>query len=437
MKEANHRGEERDSTESPGRGDLLNAADLRALFEAVFNGIQDSIAILDVRTFRILHANETFLKEYGFTLSQVTGQTCHAVTHQLDHPCEAPDHDCPIKDLNRMLSGGHADHIHFTASGEKRYVEVSCHPITESDGTVERVIHISRDITYRKEIEERLMKKSADLLKLNLNLKQKVEEETNNRLAHEELLVHQSRMASLGAMMGSLAHQWKQPMSAISLLVQDLEEAHRFGEMNEEYLTSFIESTLGQIDFMRQAVDDFRNFFKPDREKRSFPVLSALDEVQRLITPQLKNRGVRLVRHLNAASESPGEEDAKLEVFGYCNELKHVLLNLISNSMDAIEDNRQSNPGMEGEIHIFIDRDQEGIRIAIEDNGGGIPPGLVDHVFDRFFSNKKDGKGTGIGLYMSREIIQEHMLGKFYLEQPRTKDGGARFLIELPSPSGS
>ena len=406
------------------------------VFESVFEGIKDSIVILERATFIICHANQSFLEEVGLSLEEVVGKTCYEITHHLDSPCQGPDHLCPISGIATVGMDGNfpvADHIHFNARGEKRFVEVTCYPITNRDGGSTHVIHISRDITYRKEIENRLTEKSAELLKLNVNLKKQVEEEAGRRLRHEELLIHQNRMASLGGMLGSLVHQWKQPLATISLLIEDLDDAYQAHEISESYIKDFLTQSLNQVQFMAESVDVFRDFFRPDRDRRKFRLVDVLRDVHRLIEPQLRSQRVNIIRscECETSRENAAECDScSLWIYGYANEFKHVILNLISNSRDAILEKREKEGFFEGEIRIRSRPIGERIQIEVKDNGPGISDIHRGHIFDRFFTTKSESKGTGIGLHMSREIIQEHMHGQFYIGEP---DGsGALFYIEVP-----
>jgi PAS domain S-box-containing protein len=407
--------------------ELLN----KGFFESVFNAIQDSICIIKPDSLEIVYANNAFLKETGYNGNDVIGKTCYAVTHHINEPCSGPDHRCPLKELiediqKAGLNNGHSiepiDHIHYKANGEKIYVEVACHPILNGNYESPYIIHITRDITHRKEIEARLLEKSNELLQLNLSLKKRVDEEIKERLRQEDMLLHQTRLASLGNILGDLSHQWKQPLSTISILIQDLEEAYYYEEFNEKYLKEFLKQSLSQIRFMTESIEDFRQFFRPDRTLVRFDVIPAVKEVIRLLDHQLSRQNITVNCDL-------GNEPIMVE--GFLNEFRHVLLNIISNGRDSILQKRSLNPSdtVNDLINISSDFENDQYMIHIDDSGTGIDPENLPMLFHRYFTTKQDNNGTGIGLFMSREMIQEHMKGKLYASNT---DKGALFTIVLP-----
>lgn len=350
-------------------------------FESVFNAIQDSICIIKSDTFEIVYANNAFLTETGFKEGDILGKTCYSVTHHLDAPCSPPDHRCPLKEMLEARESHVTgepftfmppiDHIHYNAAGEKIYVEVACHPVENGNPENPYIIHITRDITYRKQIEARLLEKTEELLKLNLSLKKKVDSEIQERLRQEDLLLHQSRLASLGSILGDLSHQWKQPLSTISILVQDLEDAYEYGEFNENYLKEFLKQSLSQIQFMTDSIEDFRLFFRPDRQKSNFNIIPALKDVLKLLEHQFKKQRIRT--ELILCSDTVIAE-------GFPNEFKHVVLNLLSNARDSVLEKRMNtgnstaDPASDDTITIQISDCEDHYDIHIDDTGMGILP---------------------------------------------------------------
>jgi PAS domain S-box-containing protein len=290
----------------------------------------------------------------------------------------------------------------------------------------------ARDITDRKRGEEALGE-------LNRTLEERVEREISLRLEQERMLVHQSRHAAMGEMIGAIAHQWRQPLNTVGAIVQDIRDAQAHGELTEAYLDRSVENAMQQIQFMSKTIDDFRNFFHPEKEKRSFDAKQAAGEVLRMLSSQLLKLRIsfRLTCHTHQRTyvdfSSPIVSCGEMQLVGYENELKQVILNLVNNAKDAILDRRgrAGGPGgaeERGLISLGFERAGERIVIRVTDNGGGIADHARDRIFDPYFTTKGQGRGTGIGLYMSKMIIENSMGGRL---TARNVDGGAEFRIEV------
>jgi len=237
------------------------------------------------------------------------------------------------------------------------------------------------------------------ITKLNSSLNDKIQEALNENMKQLELLQQQSKLASMGEMIGAIAHQWRQPLNALAINLQNLEDDYEEGLINEEFLENFVEKNMKIINFMSKTIDDFRNFFKTDKEKKNFSVKSAINEVIMIQSAQLSNLDIDITIQGN-----------DFMLYSYESEFKQVILNIINNAKDAIEKN--------GKIDIIL-KDKT---VIIKDNGGGIPKELLNRIFEPYFTTKEQGKGTGIGLYMSKIIIEDHMNGKIeILSNPEEK----------------
>jgi len=259
--------------------------------------------------------------------------------------------------------------------------------------------------------------KENKLLDLNRNLEHKIEKEINKRRKNEQLLVQQSKMAQMGEMINSIAHQWRQPLNSLGLRIQDIQEAYEFDEIDEEYLKSFVGKSMNQIEFMSTTIDDFRNFFKPNKSKEKYKILDIINDVLSVLSFDLKYKHIQV----NIDGEN-------FEVNIFVNEFKQVLLNLINNAKDEIVREQSINREFEGEINITFECKNDKKTINIEDNAKGVPKDIIDRIFEPYFTTKEQGKGTGIGLYMSKMIIENNMQGRIYL---KNSDKGAKFTIEL------
>ncbi|MGM0624199.1 MAG: sensor histidine kinase, partial [Campylobacterota bacterium] len=191
-----------------------------------------------------------------------------------------------------------------------------------------------------------------------------------------------------------IAHQWRQPLNALNINIQNLDDDYDEGLIDTKFIQNFIDKQTKTIAFMSKTIDDFRNFFKTDKHKEVFSIAKVCRSVRHLLSAQLTNNNIQLL--LN---------DEDFEIDGYKSEMQQVILNLVSNSKDAIIHNKIQK----GIISITIHSKQKSITLC--DNGGGVATEILDKIFEPYFTTKEHGKGTGIGLHMSRVIIVEHMSG--------------------------
>ncbi len=265
---------------------------------------------------------------------------------------------------------------------------------------------IVEDITESKRAEE-------ELQHLNATLDQRVHEEVAKNMEQERLLIQQSRLAAMGEMIGNIAHQWRQPLVALGLVLANIKDAYKFNELDQEVIDDSVRKGNALINKMSSTIEDFRNFFKPNKEKERFQLEKSVRETQELLDHSFKNYNITV-----RLENDPGNE-----VVGFPNEFSQVLLNIFSNSKDAIVDRDIMN----GVIEVTFGHDMENAWVTIRDNAGGIPEDILPKVFDPYFTTKE--KGTGIGLYMSKIIIESHMNGRI---EVRNIGDGAEFTIRLP-----
>lgn len=325
-------------------------------------------------------------------------------------------------------------------SGGFIWTEVNSNPLRDAHGAIIGYIGAIRDISERKLAEERLLSEKrkledalcwlqatkSQLKELNLTLTQQVEQETEKRLAHERLLARNARLAAMGEMIGAIAHQWRQPLTTLGATIQGIMMAWERKRLDGAFMERAEADARKQITYMSDTIEGFRNFFRPDKEIERFDVGAKLREVVLLVGAQFANSGISL----SVLDDSAG----RIEVSGYPNEFKQAVLNLVGNARDAIVERRLGSfrvgttPDLVDTIIIATTRDEQKAIIEVRDSGGGIPPEIADKVFDPYFTTKPEGKGTGIGLYMSRLIIEESMGG--LLDFTSSPDGTV-FRIEL------
>ena len=273
-----------------------------------------------------------------------------------------------------------------------------------------------------KELDEsnQKLKKSQDELKeLNKNLQKRVEKEIKLKLKKEKdanekerILAHQSKLASMGEMIGNIAHQWRQPLTALSSILINIELFFEKGKLTKEKLSSKINEANEQITFMSKTIDDFRNFFASGKQKERFSVLVPIKKVENLMNASLNNNDIKL--NINIKDN--------FELFVYPNEIAQALLNLISNAKDVILERGIKD----GYITISAYIEDGKHILTVKDNAGGIKVTPIEKIFEPYFSTKHATSGTGIGLYMTKTIIEKNNNGKIFVTND---NNGAVFTI--------
>ena len=270
-------------------------------------------------------------------------------------------------------------------------------------------------------LEDRVKERTLELQGANWKLEQykgrlekRVEEEMQNVYEKENLLKERSRMASMGEMIDAIAHQWKQPLNAISMAA-DMIKSEQNKELDEKAIevNEMSEVIHHQIEHMTSTLSEFRSFFRPTKESKLFSLEACINSVKILLKDELIKNNIIIQQ---------GEQKDIL-VAGYENEFKHLLLNLINNAKDAFNDNNIKKRV----IAIGYTETEHHITIQVVDNAGGVPEHILSKIFHPNITTKADKEGTGIGLYMSSQIVQKHH-GK--LSVANTNDG-ARFTIIL------
>ena len=269
--------------------------------------------------------------------------------------------------------------------------------------------------------------KNIEKLKsINKSLEVKVEKQVQEKLLQEKYMLQQSRLAQMGEMISMIAHQWRQPLSAISTTSMDLQMKLMLNsydmenkEEREEFL-SYLNSSLKSIDsFVNNlsiTIDDFRSFYKPNKEKAETTLEKVVSKALSIIKDSLESQSVKLTF----------DYQSKNRLKLYENEIMQTILNILKNSQDCFLEKKIDNP----QINIKT----KGNSIAICDNAGGIPADIIDKIFDPYFSTKYEKNGTGLGLYMSKMIIEEHHGGVFSVANINDVNGvntGVCFTIEL------
>ncbi len=241
------------------------------------------------------------------------------------------------------------------------------------------------------------------------------------RINQERLLIKQSKMAAVGEMIDSIAHQWKQPLSILSLYAIEIPFKFEVNEMDLEYSNDVSKKILSQIHHMTNTLDEFRSFFRPNKEKIEFKIVDVINSTLLLV----KDDFIKSKIQVNV------DIDENIKNCGYPNEYKHVILNIINNARDAFKERNINH--LNREI-IFKLEKNEHIILYIIDNAGGIKDEILPHIFDANFTTKDEGKGSGVGLYMSQTIIH-NMSGEIEAKNilnDKNEKIGVEFKVSIP-----
>ncbi len=260
----------------------------------------------------------------------------------------------------------------------------------------------------------RYNEKQTALDQLNQNLEERIALQLKLAQDAQKRYEQQAKMAAMGEMMDAVAHQWKQPLNAISMMSDMLVDDFSGELVNQEYLDEFSQDIQTQIQHMVSTLTEFRNFFRPKETKESFGVKRSLSSVLILVNDEFMKNNINI--HI--------ESDQEVLIFGIENEFKHLVLNIINNAKDAF--NEQDIKVRD--IYINFSKTEAMISLHIRDNAGGIPAKVIQHIFKPEVTTKVDGKGTGIGLYMSTQIA-EKLGGTLSV---KNVEDGAMFSLEVP-----
>lgn len=246
--------------------------------------------------------------------------------------------------------------------------------------------------------------------KITETLEEKISESIKENVKQLQLLQQQTKMAQMGEMIGTIAHQWRQPLNSISTSIQNLKYDYQDGYLNDEvFIKDFIKKQKNTINFMSTTIDDFRNFFRIDKEKSNFQVKKATESVITMLSAQVSQDNISITIDAN-----------DFKYYGFESEYQQVILNIINNAKDALLEKNIQNPTISISIQKNI--------ISIEDNAGGIPKNIIQRVFEPYYTTKEQGKGTGMGLYISKMIIEDNMGARLSV---RNTDIGAKFEIQF------
>ena len=291
------------------------------------------------------------------------------------------------KELLKTFTTNSSEFTFYTPSNEMKHIVLNKAVYKNIDGTIGGIVCIMDDMT--------------------------------ERIQQKQFLIQQSKLAEMGDMIAAIAHQWNEPLVELSALVQDIQTSYLLNELKDNDVQSFVNDSMVQIKYMSKTLSDFRNFLKPSTKKVLFSISKALNEINEIIGKQVFYSNINM-------SFNYKNENEELLIYGYENEFKQVLLNIINNAKNKIiEKNLPINK--KGSIDINIKRCEESNMIEIIDDAGAIDEKIINSIFEPYFTTKEDG--MGLGLYMAKIIIEDKMKGTINV---RNYKNCVIFTINLP-----
>ena len=361
------------------------------LYDLVTKNSASSVFFLDLETTKFIDCNQPALDIFKFTSKD---ELLHKDPIELS-PKYQPDGELSSHKLHGLIAialekGSHQfQWKHMDKESNEFWAQVHI-TIIELDG--KKLLHaVMHDINEQKKIEAELLDK-------------------------QKIMVQQARYASMGEMIGNISHQWRQPLNALGLTIQKLSLFKNHGKLDDEQVDKIVQKCMTLIQGMSTTIDDFRDFFNPHKEKKSFIIAEAIQKSFNIVKPSFDHAQITYTFKI---------DHQELEVFGYENEFSQVMVNLFNNARDAITEHKIISPY----VTVDVQKKDHDILISFFDNAGGIKKETLAKIFEPYFTTKEEGKGTGIGLYMSKTIIEDHMNG--HLEVYNTDDGVC-FRITMP-----
>ncbi|MBF0456853.1 MAG: PocR ligand-binding domain-containing protein [Nitrospirae bacterium] len=244
----------------------------------------------------------------------------------------------------------------------------------------------------------------------------KLAEEVAQTRIKDQILYEQSRNISMSELLIDIAHHWRQPLCGVAIYVQEIRDAYRHNELNEAYLNKTVELAISELKSLSATIDKFRNFYLQDKKQKEFNISYEINNAYSIISDYLKDKGIVIDK----------EMDDSLMTMGYPNEFAHVILNILTNIKDKVE--RMNVPNATIRIRLYKDDIAGRTIITFADNCGSVSADIINKVFDPYFSTKDKSRGTGLGLFMAKIIIEKNMNGTISL---RNIDGWCEVKIEL------
>jgi len=272
----------------------------------------------------------------------------------------------------------------------------------------------NRELINKIRLYLKIFEQQSELQEFNQELQKKVELGIEQNRINEEMMLQQSRHAQMGEMIAMIAHQWRQPLMEVSTTVAKLQMEAEFGKLDSTKIIPTLEAMDSTLQFLSNTLDDFRDFFKPRNNVSEVNIGEILDKAVEFMSSMIEKYEIFIKKEYNFKT--------KKKIYG--NELLQVIINLIKNSIEAY----MSRDASKAFIKIKGKEFENKLQIIIEDEAGGIDEKVISKVFEPYFTTKDEQNGTGLGLYMSKTIVEKHLNGKLIINN---KPNGVEAIVEL------
>ena len=298
--------------------------------------------------------------------------------------------------------------ITFLALGDDGYMQVASLLLLFYTAVIMRLTYgyhtlLNRSVHLREEVQ-----------RLNRTLEERIQHEVDKNRRQEQMMLHQTRLAQMGEMISMIAHQWRQPLNAISITASKIELDAMIDKLDDESAIKAAQNISNYTTHLSNTIEDFRDFFRPDKQKEETTFDVLVGSVMTIAGIAFENKNIVMDTQLQCRDPFTT----------YANELRRVILNLLKNAEDILLERNVEEPT----ILIASFKDGDDFVLRISDNGGGVPESVMEHIFDPYFSTKSAKGGTGLGLYMSKIIVEKHCGGSLSVQND---DHGAVFTIRL------
>ena len=375
-------------------------------FRMLAENSQTGIYIVDqMETIR--YANRTIMEIFGYSQEEMIGMSFGSLICQEHLPCV-------VENFKNRIAGLPAS-SHYELRGRHRdgsQIDIEMFEALSRTSGIPNIIGTVLDISARKRDERHMQQQQVDLEEMNHTLEQRIAEEVESSREKDRLMMQQSRFAAMGEMIGNIAHQWRQPLNMLGIVIQQMQMEQEKGQLTPEVMEQRVAKGMELLLYLSRTIDDFRNFFRPGIEPRSFSLAKAVDKTVNFFEPSCSGHGIKVTV----------EGKCSLMYTGHVNEFSQALLNILNNARDALLEKEFREPRIVVSLH---DKGCRGV-VTVRDNAGGIAPDVIDKIFDPYFTTKEEGKGTGVGLYMAKTIIERHMQGSIYV---KNFQDGAEFTV--------
>jgi len=371
---------------------LLTIYKLR-FYNILYNNFTDGISIISGN--KIINCNDTLVQLFGYSDKKE-----FLSVHPLNlTPAFQPDNSLSCDKAELMMEiveqTGKCkfDWVFLDKEKNEKWIEIDIIKLKKEPFSTQKFCMVWRDISLRMEVQN-------ELKEFNTNLENIVKEEITKNKEKEKQLIMQSKLAQLGEMISMVAHQWRQPLAAISSSVIDLQMKFILNK-NDKYFLDYVENHLNDVEnfteSLTQTIDDFKDFYKPNKSTKKSTINEIIKKSYGMVRNYFKTHNIEVEFNYNSTKQ--------IDVFE--NELIQVSLNILQNARENFLSKEIENP----KVVITTQDEKEGISVSFCDNGEGCDESVLSKIFEPYFSTKYEKNGTGLGLYMSLKIIEEHHNG--------------------------